>query len=197
MRPVPVKCEEQQAALMLTAMRDRLVRARTRLTNAIRGHAAEFGLMAAKGLEQVGPLLEKIAAETVLPELARELFAGYGQEYAALLMQIAKVERQLLAWHRGNELSRRLAEIPSIGSIGASLLVMRSPDPHGFPFGARLRGLDRAYPEGSLHCRQDAAGHNHTRRRRGLAQHPGCGCDGCDPAGRREERTPRLGWSSF
>ena len=50
MRFVPVKSPEQQAALMLTSVRDRLIRNRTQLANAIRGHAAEFGLTAAKGM---------------------------------------------------------------------------------------------------------------------------------------------------
>ena len=52
MRFVPVKTPEQQAALMLVGMRDQLIRSRTQLTNAIRGYAAEFGLIAAKGIEQ-------------------------------------------------------------------------------------------------------------------------------------------------
>ena len=50
MRSVPVKTPDNQAALMLTGMRDRLVRNRTQLCNAIRGYAAEFGITAAKGL---------------------------------------------------------------------------------------------------------------------------------------------------
>jgi len=61
MRFVPVKSVEQQAALMLVGVRDRLVRDRTRLTNTIRGHAAEFGLAAAKGLDKIEPLLARIA----------------------------------------------------------------------------------------------------------------------------------------
>ena len=52
MRFVPVKTAEQQAALMLVGLRDRLIRQRTQLANAIRGYAAEFGLIAAKGLVQ-------------------------------------------------------------------------------------------------------------------------------------------------
>jgi transposase len=135
MRFVPVKSAEQQAALMLAGVRDQLVDRRTKISNAIRGYAAEFGLTAAKGLSKIEPLLARIAADTELPELARELFADYGREYAALLTQIAKVEAQLRAWHRSNELSRRLAEIPSIGLVGASLLVMKVTDPHSFRSG--------------------------------------------------------------
>jgi transposase len=49
--------------------------------------------------------------------------------------RIAKIEKQLMAWHKGNELSRRLAEIPAIGPIGASLLVMKVGDPQAFRSG--------------------------------------------------------------
>jgi transposase len=135
MRFVPVKSAEQQAALMLAGVRDQLVDRRTQISNAIRGYAAEFGLTAAKGLSKIEPLLARIAANAALPELARELFAGYGREYAGLQVQIAKIEAQLMAWHKGNELSRRLADIPAIGPVGASLLAMKVTDPHAFRSG--------------------------------------------------------------
>src|ERR687886_2566794 len=79
MRFVPVKTAEQQAALMLVSIRDRLIRNRTQLANAIRGYAAEFGLTAAKGMFHLGPLLERIRIDESLPALARELFAALAQ----------------------------------------------------------------------------------------------------------------------
>src|SRR6187399_1558449 len=85
MRFVPVKTVEQQAALMLVGVRDRLIRNRTQLANTIRGYAAEFGLTAAKGMCKIEPLLARIAADETLPELARELFAleslGFAQNF--------------------------------------------------------------------------------------------------------------------
>ena len=77
----------------------------------------------------------RIAANAELPELAKELFAAHGQEYAQLQLQVREIEAKLLAWHKHNEPSRRLAEVPSIGPIGASLLVMKVPDPHAFRCG--------------------------------------------------------------
>jgi transposase len=135
MRFVPVKTAEQQAALMLAGMRDQLGRRGTQLSNTIRGYAAEFGLVAAKGLDKIEPLLARIATDTRLPALAKDLFATLGEEYAQLKLQLRKIEAKLMAWHRRNELSRRLAEIPSIGPIGASLLVMKAPDPKAFRSG--------------------------------------------------------------
>jgi transposase len=127
MRFVPVKTAEQQAALMLVGVRDRLIRNRTQLTNAIRGYAGEFGLTAAKGKAHLGPLLERIRADESLPALARELFAAQAKEYAQLQAQIDEVDAKLMAWHRADECSRRLAKIPGVGPIGAVLLKMKTP----------------------------------------------------------------------
>ena len=132
MRFVAVKTEEEQAALMLAGLREQLVRRRTQVSNAIRGYAAEFGLVAAKGLSKIEPLLARIATDPRVPEIAREIFAAYGQQYAELEPQIARVEARLMAWHRQNEPSRRLAQIPGIGPIIASMLVMKAPDPAAF-----------------------------------------------------------------
>jgi transposase len=134
-RTVPVKTTEQQAALMLAGTRDGLIRRRTQLTNTIRGYAAEFGLTAAKGLDKIEPLLARIAAAEDLPELAKELFAHYAQEHAQLKEQLRTIEARLMAWHRCNEASRRLAEIPAVGPIGGALTVMKVPDPKAFRSG--------------------------------------------------------------
>lgn len=135
MRFVPVKSAEQQAALMLMGVRDRLIRNRTQLTNAVRGHAAEFGLTAAKGVHHVGQLFERVAADATLPALARKLFAMQADEYARLEAEIEQVEAELLAWHRIDEVSRRLAQIPGVGPIGAALLIMKTPAPGQFRSG--------------------------------------------------------------
>lgn len=135
MRFVPVKTAEQQAALMLAGTRDALIRRRTQLTNTIRGYAAEFGLTAAKGLDKIEPLLARVAAADELPELAKELFAFYSEEHARLKLQLQTIEARLMAWHRGNEASRRLSEIPGVGPIGSALTVMKVPDPRAFRCG--------------------------------------------------------------
>ncbi len=113
MRFVPVKTAEQQAALMLTGIRDGLIARRTQLSNAIRGYAAEFGLITPKGLDKIEPLLAR----------------------ARLQAELKAVEAKLLAWHRADALSRRLAQIPAIGPIIATTLVMKTPDPRVFRSG--------------------------------------------------------------
>jgi transposase len=132
MRFVPVKTPESQAALMLIGLRDRLVRNRVQLANAIRGYAAEFGLTAARGMGKIEPLLERIAADQTLPALARELFGLHAKEYGQLQGQLKEIDTKLIAWHRADECSRRLARIPGVGPIGASMLVMKTPSAEGF-----------------------------------------------------------------
>jgi transposase len=138
MRFVPVKTAEQQAALMLVGVRDRLIRNRTQLANTIRGYAVEFGLAAAKGMAHLVPLFERIQAVESLPALARELFAIQAEEYTQLQAQIAEVDAKLMAWHRTDECSRRLAKIPGVGPIGAVLLRMKTPEPELFRSGRQF-----------------------------------------------------------
>jgi transposase len=138
MRFVPVKTAEQQAALMLVGVRDRLIRNRTQLANAIRGFAAEFGLTAAKGRAHLVPLLERIQVDESLPALARELFAMQAEEYTQLQTQIDEVNARLAAWHRADECSQRLAKIPGVGPIAAVLLRMKTPHPKLFQSGRQF-----------------------------------------------------------
>src|SRR5260221_1220786 len=135
MRFVPVKTAEQQAALMLAGIREQLIARRTQLSNTIRGYAAEFGITAAKGLDKIAPLLAQISQDKSLPELTRGLFAMQGCEYAQLQLELKAIEAKLRAWHRANADSRRLAQIPGVGPIGATTLVMKTPDPHAFASG--------------------------------------------------------------
>jgi transposase len=132
MRFVPVKSADQQAALMLHSGRDLLVRQRTALSNAIRGHAAELGLCAAKGLGRVEALLDRVAGDESVPAAARYVLALLGEQLAALEQRIAAIERELLAWHKASALSRRLATIPGIGPLTATALAMKVPDPGAF-----------------------------------------------------------------
>jgi len=132
MRFVAARTAENQAALMLHKARDLLIKQRTMLVNAIRGHAAEFGVTGAKGVGRIAALIESLAVDETVPELARELFAELAAQLEALEHQVRRLEARLKAWHRTNELSQRLAAIPGIGPIGATALAMKIPDPGNF-----------------------------------------------------------------
>ena len=111
MRFVPVKTAEQQAALMLVGVRDRLIRNRTQLANAIRSYAAEFGLTAAKGKAHLGLLLERTQGDESLPALARELFAVINRSMTREIPHspVALYEVAHLFWSSrcGNHLGQR------------------------------------------------------------------------------------------
>lgn len=138
MRFVPVKTAGQQAALMLIGIRDRLIRNRTQLSNAIRGSAAEFGITVAKGTANLAVLFECLQKNEDLPDLARELFASQAEEYRQLQVRIAEVEGRLADWNRSSECSRRLNKIPGVGPVGAALLQMKTPDPTLFRSGRQF-----------------------------------------------------------
>lgn len=134
-RFVAAKSLEQQAAQMLFGVRQRLVARRTQLSNAIRGHAAEFGMVAPKGLAHLEPLLARVAGDDSIPLLARELFDMLGQEYRATCSRLAELERKLMTQYRQDETARRLAAIPGLGPIGSMLLSVKVGDARGFKSG--------------------------------------------------------------
>jgi transposase len=120
---------------MLLGVRERLIARRTQLSNMIRGHAAEFGLVVAKGTDKLAALLAAIREDASLPELARDLFKLLEREYEQSQVELQAVEAKLKAWHRADAMSRRLAQVPGIGPVTAAALVMKAPDPHAFRSG--------------------------------------------------------------
>ncbi len=140
MRVVPIKTVEQQSALVLHRARQLLVNQRTRLCNAIRGHLAEFGIAAAKGAAGVGVLLTIVdkAADARLPALVRPILAALAAQLRAAEAQVEALDRQILAWHRDNADSLRLATIPQIGPLIASALVATAGDARRFDNGRQF-----------------------------------------------------------
>jgi transposase len=139
MRFVAVKTAEQQSALTLHKARDLLVRQRTALLNALRGHMGEFGIIAPQGAKKVAWLIEVLhtAAETI-PDLARDALHVIVDQLRLLEIGIRKAEARIVAWHRANEASRRLATIPGIGPITASAIAATVPDARLFDSGRQF-----------------------------------------------------------
>ena len=134
MRFVPVKTIEQQSLATLHRSRDLLVKNRTMLINALRGHLAEFGFIAAKGIGNL-PELTKIVSEApaeALPELARIALSGILDAIALINQQLAGIAKRLQAWHNKSAQSQRLEGIPGVGLIGATALCALVPDPKLF-----------------------------------------------------------------
>src|SRR3979490_188027 len=136
MRFVPIKSAEQQAGLMLLKVRDLLVKQRTMLINAMRGHAAEFGVIAAKGPVRVADLRQHARSDAAgVPALAQELLALLAGQLEAIAVKLKALEAQLLAWHRQDPVSRCLATQPGIGPIAAGSFTLKEPDPKMFRSG--------------------------------------------------------------
>jgi transposase len=134
MRSVAIKSAEQQAQAIVLSARELLVGQRTQLINALRGHAAEFGVVAPKGTSQVATLLVAIAGNDAVPQAARELLALLGRQVDHLDREIARLDAKMLVQHKANPVSRLLAGIPGIGPIGALTLALRV-DPAQFQSG--------------------------------------------------------------
>jgi transposase len=140
MRFVPIKTKEQQAALMQHRTRQLLVRQRTMLSNAIRGHLAELGIVSAKGRNGTNELLGIIVdvADNRVPSAALGILDVLARQYSAIGAEIGSIEKSILAWHRSCEASRRLAEVPGIGPIIATALVAEIGDWKAFSSGRSL-----------------------------------------------------------
>ena len=156
---VPVKSAEQQAAAMVLSVRELLVKQHTQLVNAVRGHAAEFGVIAAKGAGHVEPLLARIADDPAVPEPARAMFAELAVRLTALIATWPAAQGLSL----GGPARTRTNPVPVAGGD-----TRRRPDqrtelrPHGgclaVQLGASSRRLARPDTEAEVDGGQTAAG---------------------------------------
>jgi transposase len=134
---VPLKTVEQQSALMMHRARDLLIRQRTMLVNALRGHLAEFGLIEAQGLHKVAGLVAIVVDEMDerVPDMARRVLKLIVSQIEDIQTGIAELEKQVLDWHKNNPVSQRLATIPGIGPIIATAIAATIADPNTFRSG--------------------------------------------------------------
>jgi transposase len=138
MRFVGVKTVEQQATLMLFKSRDLLIGQRTQLLNALRGHFGEMGIVVPKGAHEVKALIDTVMlAEKAqaLPEAMRAALRPLVAALFALNDEIAGLDKAILKLHRANETSRRLATVPGIGTLIATVLSATVTDPASFSGG--------------------------------------------------------------
>jgi transposase len=137
MRFVETKTPEQQSCLMLHRTRHLLIRQQTAVINAIRAHLAEFGIVAPLGRLGVEELLGVVAdpKDERVPDVARACLAALGSQLRVLKKQILEFDRMINAWHRSNETSKRLDEIPGVGPALATALVASVANPRVFRSG--------------------------------------------------------------
>jgi transposase len=137
MRFVETKTAEQQSCLMLHRTRHLFIRQQTAVINAIRAQLAELGVVAPVGRRGIDQLLAIVAEpnDKRLPEMARICVAALGAQLQILKLRILEFDRLIRAWHRSNEVSRRLDRIPGVGPALATALVASIADPKVFRSG--------------------------------------------------------------
>jgi transposase len=140
MRFVPVKSVEQQGILQLHRSRKLLVGMRTGLTNHLRGLLAEFGIVMPQGAKELPKRLPEILEDGAneLLGITRQMMMGVLEHYRELVQRIAEIERMIQRWHRDNEASKRLAEIPGVGPLTATAMVGMIGDARAFKNGRQL-----------------------------------------------------------
>ena len=153
MRFVAPKSAEAQGAAVIFRTRDLLVRQRTQLSNALRGHLAEFGYVVPHGVGQVGRLIDlAIDPATDLPDQARPILAMVAESIRAMQAKIAMLDREIKARAKADPVARRLMTIPGVGPVVATALVALAP-----PASTFRRGRDFAAWVG-LTPRQNSSG---------------------------------------
>jgi transposase len=140
MRFVAIKNVEQQAILSVHRARQGFVKARTAQGNQIRGLLSEFGIVIPKGIssitKQVPEILED--GENGLPGAMRHLIERLAANLKEMDRQVKELEAQIQKWHRENEASLKLADIPGLGPITASAIVATVGDAREFKNGRQL-----------------------------------------------------------
>jgi transposase len=137
LRAVAVKSPAQQAVAAQHRVRDLLVRQRTQLINALRGHLSEFGLVAARGPGGLRTLVAALAEafDDELPGLARAALQEIVAAIAALEERLTRIDRAIVAANKESETARRLLTVPAVGPIGASAFAGLVGDPSAFRSG--------------------------------------------------------------
>ena len=137
MRFAEIKTVEQQSGLVLHRTRTLLIKHRTRIGNTIRAHLAEFGVTESIGREGLYRLINMIVADEDerITQVTRQAMMPLVEQYRLLQGQILDLDRQVMAWHRSSEMSKRLATIPGVGPLTASALVASVGDASNFKNG--------------------------------------------------------------
>jgi len=133
MRFVALKTEEQQARAMIFRTRDLLVRQRTQLINALRGHLAEHGVIAPQGAAHVKRLADAIEdRERLLPAMVRDIGRVYLDQIAIYSKRVADLDKKLRVAATSNETTARLQTMPGVGPITAMAIEAFAPPMHSF-----------------------------------------------------------------
>lgn len=140
MRFVPIKTAEQQSTLVIHRVRETLVRQKTQLINALRGHLAEFGIVAPQGAQKVAQLTMRLAdpGDEAVPAAAKAVLRVLVDQLRETERRVSDLDGQLAEQAKTDETCRRLLTIPGIGPIVATALVATIGDAKTFTSGRHL-----------------------------------------------------------
>jgi transposase len=124
--------------MVLHRTRQTLIGQRIQLSNSIRAHMAEFGLVAAAGREGLQRLIDSLSASDEVPETARACLLMLAAQLRLASPQILEAGRAIVASVRSNEAARRLMGVPGVGPLLASAITGAVPDPRAFRSGRNL-----------------------------------------------------------
>jgi transposase len=136
MRFVAPKSDGAQASALVFRARDLLVKQRTQIINALRGHWAAFGIVVAKGPAHVSKLAQAVEnSDEPVPELARPILQMLIETLHRLDEQIARLDREVAQRAKEDETARRLMTIPGVGPVTAVALAALAPSAETFKRG--------------------------------------------------------------
>lgn len=137
MRFVPIKTPEQQAAGMVLKTRELLVRQRSQAANAFRAHMSELGIVSAASMASIAKLAVMLGDPqiTEIPDAARHALRETIEQIEALTERIERLDRDILASVKADEIARRLTSIPGVGPLIAATVRATVQDPRVFRSG--------------------------------------------------------------
>lgn len=161
MRFTPVKSKDDQANAMTLKARELLVRQKTQIANAIRGHMAEMGIVAAAGPRRLAGLIEIIRdnSDACLPVTARQALCVLADQLEAITTAIAGIEADIMRHVRKNETLRRLTTIPGVGPLTAASIMAMVPDMSGFVCGRHFAAWLGLTPKPNASGGKERLGH--------------------------------------
>lgn len=136
MRFVEPKSEQQQARSMLFRGRERLVRQRTELMNALRSNLYEYGYVAPQGathLKRISEIVED--PDTILPDIVREECRDLIEQIAEKTSRIEARMKKIKVMASETDTARRLQTMPGVGPLTAMAVEAFAPDMSHFRSG--------------------------------------------------------------
>lgn len=136
MRFVAVKSAAKQASATVFKVRDLLVRQKTQIINALRGHLAEFGLVAPQGPAHVGTLIAAVEdPRGALPDEARSPCLALISTLRSLVDKVRELDQEIARRARRDDVAKRLMTIPGVGPVIATALEALAPPAETFTRG--------------------------------------------------------------